>query len=326
MKRILYRSPFVPPEWIAAHGFRPSRILPRNLAGSGGPVPAVQGACPFMCGLMQEMCSCTDAAGIVLTTICDQVRHAADLLRRRVDTPVFLMTVPATWQDPAPQALYLSELKRLGRFLVEHGGTAPSDVRLAEFMLEYEKRRSEWRGILSKCGSKACSETMAAFLSSGAVPAADSSPKPDAGIRTALLGGPMHLDAFDLFDTIERYGGTVVLDATETGERTLPGLLRAANGLQDRPLENLARTYFETIPDAFRRPNTRLYEWMRGSVDERGIQGIVLVRHLWCDTWHAEVARCMDELPVPILDFDLGERDTEVRRSVRIQAFIEVLR
>jgi benzoyl-CoA reductase/2-hydroxyglutaryl-CoA dehydratase subunit BcrC/BadD/HgdB len=279
-----------------------------------------------MRGVIREMCSHTDAAGIVLTTVCDQVRHAADLLRRRVETPVFLMTVPATWQDPAPQALYLSELKRLGRFLVEHGGTTPSDVRLAEFMLEYEKRRSEWRGILSKCGSKACSEHMAAFLASRDLPDASPSQERQAGIRIALLGGPLHLDAFDLFDMIEKYGGTVVLDATETGERTLPGPFHRTDDFHAPPLEDLARTYFETIPDAFRRPNNRLYEWMRNAISERGIQGIVLVRHLWCDTWHAELARCSDELAVPVLDFELGEGHTDLGRAVRIQAFLEVLR
>jgi len=326
MKRILYRSPFVPPEWIAAHGLQPSRVLPRNLAGFGGPVPELQGACPFMCGLMREMCSHSDAGGIVLTTVCDQVRRAADLVRQRVDTPVFLMTVPSTWQDPAAQDLYLSELKRLGRFLVENGGTAPRDIKLAECMLEYDRRRAEWQETFGKRGTKAYSETMAAFHASGAVLNAGPALRA-AGIRVALLGGPMHLDAFELFDTIEKYGGTVVLDATETGERTLPGLFYGADdALQDQPIENLAHAYFGTIPDAFRKPNMRLYGWMRDAVDERGIQGVILVRHLWCDTWHAEVARCRDELPVPVLDFDLAERDTAARRSMRIQAFLEALR
>ncbi|MCL2641880.1 MAG: hypothetical protein FWD53_13600, partial [Phycisphaerales bacterium] len=39
---VAYSSPFVPAEWIVAHGFEPRRVVPR---ASG--VAAVAGVCPF---------------------------------------------------------------------------------------------------------------------------------------------------------------------------------------------------------------------------------------------------------------------------------------
>ena len=72
--------------------------------------------------------------GIVVTTLCDQMRRVYDLLVRGIDTPAFLLNVPKTWQTVAAQRLYLDELKRLGRFLVRLGGRTPSDEELAKAM------------------------------------------------------------------------------------------------------------------------------------------------------------------------------------------------
>ena len=56
MKRVLYRSPFIPAEWIAAHGFEPVRLIPSS-ASTDGPVPDAEGVCPFMRGFINEASS-----------------------------------------------------------------------------------------------------------------------------------------------------------------------------------------------------------------------------------------------------------------------------
>ena len=82
-----------------------------------------------------------------------------------------------------------------------------------------------------------------------------------AGIPLAVLGGPLLETDCAFFDLVEHAGGRVVLDATEGGERTLPRPFDPARLAAD-PLEELADAYFDGIPDAFRRPNSRLYEWL----------------------------------------------------------------
>ena len=64
-----------------------------------------------------------------------------------------------------------------------------------------------------------------------------------------------------LFDLVERAGGRVVLDATEGGRRTMP---RPFDAGESRPTlsENWPTPISMAIPDAFRRPNSRLYEWL----------------------------------------------------------------
>ena len=81
MKTIAYVSPMVPAEWIAAHGLRPHWL--RLRATGGEPLPAVtRGVCPYAGLLRATVISGLDAAALVLTTTCDQMRYTAALLEQ----------------------------------------------------------------------------------------------------------------------------------------------------------------------------------------------------------------------------------------------------
>ncbi len=140
MKTIAYCSPFVPAEWIAAHGLRPHWL--RLGTASGRPLIAVtRGICPYAGALIDKALSGIEADALVLTTICDQMRYAAAVLESRGSCPIFLLNIPSTWQTPQVRKLYLDELKRLGRFLVQLGGMSPQHADLAEAMLAYDRAR-----------------------------------------------------------------------------------------------------------------------------------------------------------------------------------------
>jgi benzoyl-CoA reductase/2-hydroxyglutaryl-CoA dehydratase subunit BcrC/BadD/HgdB len=85
--------------------------------------------------------------------------------------------------------------------------------------------------------------------------------------------------------------------------------------------------YFNHLPDAFRRPNTHLYEWLTRRCAELGVRGILFHHQLWCDTWHAEAQRMKEWLPIPRLSFQTGgESALGAHALSRIQAFMENLR
>ena len=88
------------------------------------------------------------------------------------------------------------------------------------------------------------------------------------GVPVAVVGGPMVTDDFALFDLVESCGASVVLDATESGERTWPAPLDRRR-VRDDPLGVLADAYFGHIPDAFRRPNTEFYRWFQRELADR---------------------------------------------------------
>ncbi len=107
-----------------------------------------------------------------------------------------------------------------------------------------------------------------------------------------------------------------MLDATEGGERTLPAPLDPER-LQADPFDELMRVYFDSIPDVFRRPNDRLYDWLRQRIAERGVRGLIVRRHVWCDLWHAELPRLRQEMSLPLLDLDIAAGDGGVMAAAR---------
>jgi benzoyl-CoA reductase/2-hydroxyglutaryl-CoA dehydratase subunit BcrC/BadD/HgdB len=238
-----------------------------------------------------------DVAALVLATVCDQMRYVAAMAEVRGVGPMFLMNVPSTWQTPAARQLYRDELRRLGRFLVTLGGHRPSDTDLSRIMLAFDRARRDDRQR-STDGDE------------------------PAGIPLAVLGGPLMETDGDFFELVARAGGRVVLDATEGGERTLPRPFDPARVAAD-PFGELVDAYFGGIPDAFRRPNTRLYEWLARELAARRIRGVILRRYLWCDLLHAESQRLKQCCPVPVLEID---DVAPTRMQGRIEAFLETLK
>ena len=298
MRSIAYTDPFVPAEWIAAHGLRPLRLRPDWPRLDDDQVPSF-GVCPFARAFVGELKERQmELAGGIFTTVCDQMRRAAEGLGR-CRMPRFILNVPATWQTPAAIHLYQDELKRLGGFLVHLGGRTPTEAQLIRCMLKYEEIRK--KQIIASPGKTKLS--------------------------LVLVGGPLMRSDEYLFDVIERLGGRIVLDGSETGTRTWPGRFNRRR-LRENPLRELARAYFEAIPDISRRPNTEFYRWLQRAVAKHHIKGFLIRRFVWCDRWAAEVGRIKEICGLPVLDLDAGdgEESTRLRTETRLQAFLEMLR
>lgn len=336
MKRVAYASPFVPPEWLAAHGVRPVWMQPTE--ATGGPRAALRrGVCPFAGSVIDAVLGGDGVAAVVLATSCDQMRYAAALLARDADIPVFLMNVPSTWQTLTAADLYVDELRRLGGFLERLGGRRPDGQTLARMMQDYGRSRSQLLAARSRLSPREFAEAVVRLrgeLESNGYELDNRvegtvrtlSDRPEAGIPLALLGGPMMAQGVVVYDLLEEAGGRVVLDASESGERTLPATFDPGRLAED-PFGELARAYFDHIPDVFRRPNQPLYEWFGEQIRSRGVRGIVLRRYVWCDLWHAELGRLCRWSPLPVLDLDLErvENPRDGRMLGRLEAFLEVL-
>lgn len=328
MKTIIYTCPYVPAEWIAAHGLHVSRLL-LDRADSIFSIARTEGVCPFVCSFIAAAMENPEADGIVVTTLCDQMRRAFDILIRHCDVPAFLMNVPNTWQSLASRGLYRDELKRLSLFLIRAGGQSPPDHVLAETMLRYGDARRAIRAARPYLSARRYAEVMAEFGRNGPgeMPRdAEASEPLIGGVPLAIVGGPLMRPDFELFDLIEQSGGRIVLDATETGERGMCAPFDRQR-LRDEPLMELVDAYFGSIPDASRRPNSDLYLWLKRELSGRGVRGILFRRYLWCDMWHAELGRLKDWTDLPVLDIDAaGDNETDHHRTAnRIRAFLEML-
>ena len=168
MPEIVYSCPYVPAEWIAAHGLKPSRRLP-SFPPPPGPVALNAGICPYMRAFVNTACADPGVDCIVLTTACDQMRRAIDVIVQESVMPVFLMQIPHVWNRPAACETYRSELRRLGRFLVSRGGNPPASQRLAQAMLLYDHARMRLRAARDSLSSRSFSEAIARFHRFGVV-------------------------------------------------------------------------------------------------------------------------------------------------------------
>jgi hypothetical protein len=269
------------------------------------------------------------AGGVILTTVCDQMRRAFDILVCNCKLPAFLMNVPSTWQNLESQKLYIQELMRLSRFLTGLGGKSPSNKALIKTMLEYDVARVFILAAREYLSARQFAEAIASFGQCGPDQKISRIKKAEIqtdGIPLAIVGGPLMKKDFDLFDMIEKSGGRVVLDATETGERGMCARFDRRRIYED-PLMELANAYFSGIQDVSRRPNSELYKWLRQKLASRNVKGIIYHRYLWCDLWHAELNRLKDWINLQVLEIDTaGDNETDEYRTVnRIHAFLEML-
>ncbi|MBM4153828.1 MAG: 2-hydroxyacyl-CoA dehydratase [Lentisphaerae bacterium] len=317
---VIFASSFVPPEWIEAHGLRPSRVAPR----AAGAVER-EGLCPFA-GAFAAAADGPDVAAAVFTTTCDQMRRAAEIGGDGGRAERFVMHVPSTWQTPAAHRLYREELGRLGRFLVRLGGHGPAPGELAACMERREAMRDEVLARRPRLTSRAHGDLAMRFHETGVLPPASDTVPASGGSPLMLLGGPMRREDLGLFDTIDRSGGCVAVDGTESGEREWPRRFDRRRMGGD-PAGELADAYFGHIPAVFRRPDSGLFDWLAAALRATPVRGIVVVTHPWCDAWRAEVPRIRDASPVPVLALDLaGAGASAGEGSTRVEAFLEALR
>ena len=319
---VFVTSPWVPVEWIEAHGFKPRGAW---FVASDPSAAVPEGVCAFA-RAMAELAEKPSEAAVVFTTACDQMRRAADAVVSNRPWRIFLFNLPATWQTPAVRRLYHSEVHRLGKFLERLGGRAPTDAALKGAMKKHEERRKQVREVIRQGAGRQSAEALAHFFRDGSLPTPEGMISPTAGgVPLAVVGGPLLPPQWALLDAIESVGGCVVLNATEPGERCLlPPRPDSANGVL--PLRALADHYFDHVVDVFQRPNSRLYEWLAARLTQRRVRGIVLWVHVGCDLWRAEAASLRDAFGLPLLVLESHDvRAGSLRDTNRLAAFIEAL-
>ena len=219
MKTVAYASPHVPIEWIAAHGVRPVRLNPR-VEGEASPLALRRGVCPFAGAVLDVVVAGVDACAVIFTTACDQMRYACAAAEPSTRVPLFLLNVPSTWQTPTAGRLFREEVERLGRFLVELGGTTPADEELADVMLRFERERATARATYVRHSSLTSLFGQAGkpdvpwspgFGRLKPVLQQESQAGPDvdwgrAAVPLALVGGPLLDNDREIFSIVEGAG------------------------------------------------------------------------------------------------------------------------
>jgi benzoyl-CoA reductase/2-hydroxyglutaryl-CoA dehydratase subunit BcrC/BadD/HgdB len=267
----------------------------------GGDREAPIDGCCALARACVRTAAASGARAAVFAPGCDQMRRTIEAAAERSSVPLFLFNLPATRGTPAALRLYCAELERLARFLVRLGGRPPAP--------------DDWAAAGRACGARR-REDIRARPADRVRPTA---------LRVGLLGCNLSRADRALAARLAAAGLDVALDATEFGERGQPGPV-SPRDLRRNPLEALARAYAETIPSVCHRPDDRLLAWLRARRARLGLRAFVLLRHTWCDPWHAAAARLRAALDVPLLDIDVGEPASPAAWTTRVEALAEALR
>jgi benzoyl-CoA reductase/2-hydroxyglutaryl-CoA dehydratase subunit BcrC/BadD/HgdB len=318
---VFLASPWIPPEWVRAHGLRPRALwLAPNFAQPAAPLPA--GVCAFAEATLQFAKAHSETA-VVFSSACDQLRRAFDSATLHDHHRAFLFNLPATWQTPVASRIFRAELKRLGRFLLSIGGETPSPEILRREIVRAGAARQRLLQSATNCSARAFAEAVARLHWEG-----ECAPPPRASVKhtpIALLGGPFLPRDWPLLDEIEAAGARVVLNATDSGERAL-GPVFADEPLARSPFDTLVRAWCDSIFDAFQRPDSRLYSWLKPRLTERGVRGIILWSYTNCDLWRAQAQSLRESFGLPVLPLETGgEPGSAPSRRNRLQAFLETL-
>ena len=306
MIQVFYSSPWVPPEWIKAHGLEPRGIW---FAGDLAPLPLAAGVCAFAEAVVRLAESHPDSA-MIFSTHCDQLRRGFDVVTGAAVEHAFLFNLPATWQTRVAEQIFASELERLGRFLVKLGGQPPTVEALADIMARYRQARSGLLKAAAHLPARQYCEAVARFHWDGSVHLPEKAQPAGAdAIPLAIVGGPLPKWQGNVLDTIESAGGRVVLNATEAGERSLgqafsPNQAPVAACTLPDLLRLLTRSFLDDCVDVFQRPNTRLYGWLKERLIAREVRGIVLWHYVGCDLWRAEAQPLREAFGLPVLLLD----------------------
>jgi benzoyl-CoA reductase/2-hydroxyglutaryl-CoA dehydratase subunit BcrC/BadD/HgdB len=322
-REVFLASPWIPPEWVRAHGFTPRGWFARS---DFDPTPLAAGVCAVASRAL-SFAQAHPQAAFVFATVCDQLRRTADAAACEGRAPIFLFNVPATWQTAVSRRMFRAELERLGRFLVDLGGTALPNSETMAMLQRYDTARARLRAASGRLRAPFYARALARFHWTGEVERIDEPQAcPSNGVPLALVGGP----ATDGdIDGIEHAGGRVVLDASEGGERSLFPELPGGTGSgmeSEDPLAALTEAYLNHGVDVFQRPNTSLYRWLGRRLTERGVRGIVLRAQVGCDLWRAEAQSLHEAFGLPVLTVEPDENAAcTARETARLAAFIEML-
>lgn len=339
MKKIIYTSPYIPAEFIYAHDFTPLRIFPecKEMINT---FKSQMGVCPFTKFFVNDICSNHPNTPIIFTTSCDQMRRASEIISLQFSNPVFLFNLPSTWETKTAQNIYISELKRLSKFLLNNGGIEPTKEELIRTMIEFEHKRNLLRkskntlsprefniNCLYYFDNDILEENQKVLLHNYLIKPMDPQlTKDNNKIPLALVGDSLLKSCLEIFDIIEKFGGKIIIDATGSGERILPTPFSQQEIYED-PYKAFMKSYLFGITDIFQRPNIPFYNWLNKNISEKKIKGIIYYHYTWCDKWGAEAAYFRKSANCPVLTIEFNdEYPINMNILTQIESFIEILK
>lgn len=285
MMPVWYNCAFVPAELIAACGLPPRRF---DAEAADFCAAQTEGICfaveTFLTGLKKQ----TSPYAVIFTTLCDQMRRAYDLYQANGGNNGFLLNVPVT-TGPDVVSLFAEELRQMEQFL----------GRLSGHAAQFDTINTD--APLSKL----------------------SEPQQNNRAKIALIGGPVSACQLAALEHSLGDRGTIVLNAAENAVGQFRRPLNPQAMKNDPHLE-LAAAYLQTTPSMRIRPGHLFYAWLETQLQTTAVDGILLLRHPFCDHWRGVEYQLRQRPLPPVLAIEWNGSPQAAAIS-RLEAFLEML-
>ncbi len=285
MMPVWYNCPFVPVELITACGLRPRRF---DAEAADFCAAQTEGICfaveTFLTGLKKQ----TSPYAVIFTTLCDQMRRAYDLYQANGGNNGFLLNVPVT-TGPDAVSLFAEELRQMEQFL----------GRLSGHAAQFDRIKTDTP--FSKCIKS----------------------QQHGRAKIALIGGPVSACQLAALEQSLENRGVIVLNAAENAAGRFRRPLDP-EAMKIDPYVELAAAYLQTTPSIRTRPGHLFYQWLETQLHTTAVDGILLLRHPFCDHWRGVEYQLRRRPLPPVLAIEWND-SPQATASSRLEAFLEML-
>ncbi len=282
---------------------------------------------------------------IAAGSMCDQIRHLADIWRSRFHKPAYVFFQPRGLEQRASGWIYRRELRWLFAELAAFCGGDTKEQELKEIIARYnlinwylsvlhELRAEdvppitgkEWLAVVGAGFMLASGHYLHLLRSLIEGIARGKGRCRGTAVRIMLAGGMLAQGDDRLVQTVEEGGAVVVTDALCTGTRVMGSKIAVQGNL----LDNIIDAHRGKTPCIHARPNDGLYAYIDRQLKQFRVDGVIYHGLKFCEGWGSEWVRMQQFLKGRgvlniVLDTDYGATDAG-QLATRIGAFLEMLR
>lgn|GEM_PF-2011141 len=320
LRSVVLNTAFVPPEFVEAHGLNRIWVLPEICQAEKS---IAMGRCPVAVAVAG---STNVQYPLIQAVICDQVRRAMTY-RTESSAESFTLYVPSTRTAAALQ-WYAAELERLSKWLVRIGGCKLQPWAFAQLTQGFNQLRQ-------KLDHMRIALPASLFLSlqppvNNKQPHPSLRPQPAQGFKTnpkiGILMGHLTNLHLALLQEIESFGvHTVFL----CGEPIPPthATIEVGPDVDKSIFELIADQWLPQVPYLGARPNTNFYTFLTNEIRKSQLDGLLVIRPVWCDHWDLELPIIKQRAGIPVSQVVLGcEPDPTSHALNRVSALIEMVK
>lgn len=330
-----YTCNYVPEELIMSAGLQPYRIP--NLESEISPlVPTF--VCRFAGTVLENIIKLKDFfSGFIFAHTCDPMWRLYDIVKKKVDKPIFILRVPHNTEGEESLNFFKMELLRFQDFLVKNFNVKINDDSLIESIEACNENRRLLRELyLSNSDGRYRTRALDRFcltLASMWLPKKEI----NARIKTLNLRGTdirskvrLHLSGTSIYELslvemLEELGCFIASDDLCTGSRYFWDIVEE---YEDK-ISALASRYLQKTPCPSHGPLQKRLDYIDLMVNKFRDHGVLIVVQRFCDPMLYDVVHIRDMLSkknIPTMFIDYEDLKREMGRiKVRIEAFIESL-